>query len=217
MKAIITALSLAFILTACSQNKNQAQTDDSNDNPDEQEWITSSDGQVFDGVEGENDNPTREHYTFKVSYDYGEDGQPGDEIMGIIVTAYIDGKKTDITFSSDEISGLNGIDEENEIDWYSEEDINFDGYPDLLLYCGMGGPYFTDDYYKAYVWDPELKEFDYVAHFQDILNPSFDPEKKTVKGSYEDDEGKVTEYYRWGEGGNFLEKVSEQIARKASN
>ena len=99
----------------------------------------------------------------------------------------------------------------------TEPDINFDGYPDLLIYCGMGGPSFDDDFYTAYVWNPDTREFFNVDDFENILNPVFDRDDKTIKGFYNDEDGRVIETYRWDEDGKRIELVSRQTQTEPDN
>lgn len=214
MKPVFTILTLVFLLfAACSQNKQRPQDEEQQ----EVELTAADDEQANDALESDNDKPTRDRYSFEVSYFFGEGIDEGDEVLGVNIVACIDGKETDKSFSGAEFMGLPFLHADNDIRWYREDDINFDGYPDLLVYCGMGGLSFDDDFYTAYVWNPDTREFFNVDDFEGILNPVFDRDKKTIKGFYNDEDGKVEETYRWDEDGKSIVLVSSQTQTEPDN
>lgn len=214
MKPVFSILTLAFLLfAACTENKKQVQ----NEEQPESELFDTDDEQTTDAVENDNDKPTRDRYSFRVAYDFADEEDEGSEVLGVNIIACVDGKETDKSFSSAELMGLPSLHADNEIKWYREDDINFDGYPDLLIYCGMGGPSFDDDFYTAYVWNPDTREFFNVDDFENILNPVFNRDDKTIKGFYNDEDGRVIETYRWDEDGKRIELVSRQTQTEPDN
>lgn len=69
--------------------------------------------------------------------------------------------------------------ERMEIGRISEDDINFDGIPDVQFFLGYENLY-GNDTYEAFVWDKELGTFEYVENYSSIYAPEFDKENKTI-------------------------------------
>lgn len=65
--------------------------------------------------------------------------------------------------------------------WIKEDDINFDGIPDLQISLGSlnGIGAFT---YEGYVWNPSARQFNWVEDFRQIINPEVSPGDKVVIG-----------------------------------
>lgn len=65
--------------------------------------------------------------------------------------------------------------------WIREDDINFDGIPDLQISHGSlnGIGAYT---YAGYVWNPYSHEFNLVEDFRNIINPEVSPDKKVIMG-----------------------------------
>lgn len=80
-----------------------------------------------------------------------------------------------------------------------EDDINFDGTPDLMICLGptnsFGG--FT---YDGYVWDNTAHKFVRVENFSDILDPTFHPEKNQISGTFRIDNHYWTTIHEWQNG-----------------
>ena len=80
----------------------------------------------------------------------------------------------------------------------SEEDINFDGYPDADIYLGYMGGFANNTQHEAWLWDQEHCRFIEALGYGGIGEPTLDSEKKcifTVLSSGPDH--RVTSYYRW--------------------
>lgn len=96
--------------------------------------------------------------------------------------------------------------------WVDDEiDINFDGFPDLLIFIGRNSVGRIEDYYAAYVWDDENKCLALVPGFDEIPNPEFYADSKTITSSTRTDAAEKTTWtYVWD--GWQLEIIDEKIS-----
>ena len=78
----------------------------------------------------------------------------------------------------------------------AEEDINFDGIPDLQICLGPTNAYggFT---YDGYVWDNVLHRFTQVENFDKIMDPYYDSSKRRITGTYRVDDDLYYSVYEW--------------------
>ena len=81
---------------------------------------------------------------------------------------------------------------------YSEEDINFDGYPDVEVYLGYYGGFSTNTQQEALLWDQAQHQFVYPEGYagNGELMPDEDNKYLVHTGSAGPDE-RYTSYYRW--------------------
>ena len=90
----------------------------------------------------------------------------------------------------------------------SEDDINFDGYPDISIYLGNIGGGANNTQNEALLWNQTQHSFVKAEVYNEIGEPQLDSKTKTiftVTNSYVD----VTKtYYRW-EGNKLVEYLSE--------
>ena len=88
-----------------------------------------------------------------------------------------------------------------------EDDINFDGYPDLMVCCGPFNSYgnFT---YAAWLWDQDMHDFVSVEGFDELFDPEFNKEDKTISSSFRMDDHEDDAVYKWN--GQELEMVSSE-------
>ena len=103
--------------------------------------------------------------------------------------------------------------EENDladVNWISEEDINFDGIPDLMIYIGTNTVGRVSEFFDAYVWDDEKHCFEQVVGFTEIANPRFDADKKCITSTYRSDANEFT-ICTYQFNGNKLVQVREEI------
>lgn len=63
-------------------------------------------------------------------------------------------------------------------------DANFDQYPDVLISLGTrGSRHFS--IYECYLYDPATESFVLTPGFENVVNPTFDPEQKVVYSWYQ--------------------------------
>ena len=133
----------------------------------------------------------RDGYTFNTTFRKDENGQ-----CDAIVLTCQKGEKSQQFVSEliwpKDMDFLGGAGE------VEEEDINFDGIPDVQLYLGN----FTIDspmeYYAAYVWDEASQSFQEVETYAGLPNPVINTEKQRIICSYYDASGAFNEeIYGW--------------------
>ncbi|MBR5727281.1 MAG: hypothetical protein IKX39_01425 [Muribaculaceae bacterium] len=140
--------------------------------------------------------PQRGDYTFKTQV-FTTTDEEGSTIADSILTTVTDKMGKSFTLVSytepldpDFWQGFGGI---------REDDINFDGTPDLMICLGptnsFGG--FT---YDGYIWDTATHKFVRVEHFDEILDPQFFPEKNQILGTFRIDSHYWFSLYEWQNG-----------------
>ena len=82
-----------------------------------------------------------------------------------------------------------------------EEDINFDGYPDLLV-CNGPVNMFGNFTYTAFLWDQESHGFlkEEVEGFDEINAPIIHPDEKHIVGVWRLDNDVDISTYEWRDG-----------------
>lgn len=152
--------------------------------------------------------PERGDYTFKTQVFTTDD--EGSTIADSIVTTVTDKMGKSFTL----VSYTEPLDPDY---WHGfgdirEDDINFDGTPDLMICLGptnsFGG--FT---YDGYIWDTATHKFVRVEHFDEILDPQFFPEKNQILGTFRIDSHYWFSLYEWQNGKLVLieESVDESV------
>lgn len=134
----------------------------------------------------------RKDFTFKATKVKNADG----EISEVQFGTYAKGKLIkEYTF---ELSVPVSEDMAETIGTYSEEDLNFDGYPDVSVYLGYYGGFATNIQQDALLWDQAQHGFVYPEGFTGLGEMMLDKEKKCLMhtGSLGPDD-RVTSYYRW--------------------
>lgn len=159
--------------------------------------------------ESKPDSP-RDHYRFEASFIIDNEGYPGT----IVVKGFT--PQHDSPFMEVEhelverLAGVPGADIAKT--WIDDEiDINFDGYPDLLIYIGRNSVGRIEDYYAAYVWDEENGYLALIPGFDEIPNPEFHADSKTITSTTRTDAAEKTTWtYVWD--GWQLEIIDEKIS-----
>lgn len=104
------------------------------------------------------------------------------------------------------LSGTFDRGQDEQIEWVSESDINFDGIPDVMVYLGLTPS--AQSLYKAFVWNPVTRQFYPVSAFDEIQEPFFDKEKKTITSTARSYTKVYIDMYKWKNGK--LNKVSSK-------
>ena len=81
----------------------------------------------------------------------------------------------------------------------SEDDINFDGIPDLQVSLGSMDSY-GNFCYDGYVWNEEEQCFEAVSKYSDIYNPELDKGTRTVRGVWRQGDDFEFTTYVWKDG-----------------
>ncbi|NLG24109.1 MAG: hypothetical protein GX558_02030 [Clostridiales bacterium] len=76
-----------------------------------------------------------------------------------------------VPFDSDALTGV------NRPYFLSTPDINFDGYPDLLLIHSQG---LQNTYYDGWIWSPVARRFFYDRAIRALPNPTFDGRDRRI-------------------------------------
>ncbi len=137
--------------------------------------------------------PKREAWSFKHYFDKEREGW----LTDIHVDIYAGEKKSPLSFE-DPLMGAFNASQEKELSWVTEEDINFDGIPDLMVFLGL--TIHTQSVYKAFVWNPVTRQFYYVKEFEDIQEPDFDRKAKTITSVARDVDIVYVDTYKWKNG-----------------
>ena len=144
--------------------------------------------------------PNREDYTFKVRYEKDENDQ-----YDIVVDCYVNGEKTQPEIR--EYMNVYSGDNLDKMGFVTEKDINFDGIPDLIVNTGLTTH--AQNTQVAYVWNPVTLQFYRVEGFMEIVEPTFDAEKKEITTAVRDGyEYVYFETYKWVNG--VLKQVSSK-------
>ena len=145
--------------------------------------------------------PNREDYSFKVRYEKDEN-----DLYDVIVDCYVNGEKTSLEIREYMNYTLDG-ENLDKFGFVTEEDINFDGIPDLIVNTGMTTH--AQNTQVAYVWNPVTLQFYRVEAFENIVEPTFDAEKKEITTAVRDGyEYVYFETYKWKNG--VLKQVSSK-------
>lgn len=143
--------------------------------------------------------PKREAYSFKHSFEKDKDGW----LQSISVDIMVNGKKSPLSFKEDLIGAFNDY-QEKELPWVTEDDINFDGIPDLMVFIGL--THRAQSLYTAFVWNPAVRQFYPVDAFDEIQEPVLNAETKTITSTARDVDTLYIDVFKWKNGK--LTKVS---------
>lgn len=98
--------------------------------------------------------PDRSAYTFNHTFTKDDQGW----LQQITVEVLANCNPAEWRIEND-LSGAFDHYQETHLQWVTEEDINFDGIPDLMIFVGPGGRGNTQALHDAYVWNPDTREF----------------------------------------------------------
>ena len=151
--------------------------------------------------------PNREDHYFDVSFTKDSEGY----IAEIVVTVYSSLDDNPVLVIGHElVERLDEVPSAEEAANYVDDktDINFDGFPDLLVYIGCNRVGRVSEFYAGYVWDDEDKCFAMVPGFDDISNPVVHPDTRTITSTARTDAVEITTWTLAWEGGH-LEIIDE--------
>ena len=134
-------------------------------------------------------------FLYKLADKYDDTGDS--EWMNTIYVTFMANDKEQLSFE-EPLNGAVSSEMEETLDWIEEKDINFDGIPDVLVYLGLTRQ--AQTLYKAYVWNPVTRQFYEVKEFQEIEEPDFDSQAKTITSTARDGTTLYIDTYQWKNG-----------------
>ena len=163
----------------------------------------------------ETEAPGREDYRFEASFKTGDLGY----VDRIIVKGYtpLDDSPY-LEYEHELVERLEDAPSPDEAaNWVDDKtDINFDGFPDLMVFLGRNSVGRIEEFYAAYVWDDENKYFALVPDFAEIINPIIHPDSRTITSTVRTDAAEKTTWtYVWD--GWQLEIIDEKISNLFDN
>lgn len=151
--------------------------------------------------------PEREDYNFEVSFTTGDLGY----VDQVLVKGYTPFDESPyLEYKHELVERLeNAPSPEDAGIWVDDKtDINFDGFPDLLIFIGRNSVGRIEEFYAAYVWDEEYKSFALVPGFDEISNPVVHADTKTITSTTRTGAVEITTWTLAWEGGH-LEIIDE--------
>ena len=139
--------------------------------------------------------PDRSAYTFHHSFTKDDNGW----LQQIKVEVWANDKPAEWVIEND-LSGAFDAYQEANLQWVTEDDINFDGIPDLMIFTGLGGRGNTQSLHDAWVWNPDTRDFYKVEEFDMIQEPEIDSSKKEIISRSRDVNAFYIETYKWKNG-----------------
>ena len=139
--------------------------------------------------------PDRSAYTFHHSFTKDDNGW----LQQIKVEVWANNKPAEWVIEND-LSGAFDAYQEANLQWVTEDDINFDGIPDLMIFTGLGGRGNTQSLHDAWVWNPDTRDFYKVEEFDMIQEPEIDSSKKEIISHIRDVNALYLETYKWKNG-----------------
>lgn len=146
--------------------------------------------------------PKRDAYSYKYHFTKDEYGT----LQDISVDLFADGKKVGPEIKETYSYPFN---EEQDLNWVRETDINFDGIPDLYIFTGFQSH--AQSAYAGYVWNPVTCQFYRVDTFDEIAEPDFDEQAKTITSRARDNQYLYLDVYKWKNG-----KLTKIYSKKES-
>ena len=134
----------------------------------------------------------RKDFSFKTTKVKNADG----DISEVKLGTYVGGKLVkEYTY---ELSAPMSVDLAEHIGTINEEDLNFDGYPDVDIYLGYFGGFSNNTEHDGLLWDQQQHGFVKAEGYHGIGEPQLDPERKCIYTVLSNGPDKrVTSYYRW--------------------
>lgn len=117
----------------------------------------------------------------RFTYEVNMTGEEENIKWDIAIKREKDNFSQDIVLMNEDATYLPNTDEMIKI-----EDVNFDGYDDILILKGYFGAQ-AAEIYETYIWDDETKKLVLNEVFGTILNPEIDYEKNLIIGDHRED------------------------------
>ncbi len=130
----------------------------------------------------------RGDYSFATSLEKNENGL----VAAVNVDGLISNGKTNVFQYQCELIQEYEESELSNVDWIGQEDINFDGYPDLTIYKGTNVVGRVSEFKEAFLWNQKEHCFDYLEDFGEIQNPQIDEANKCITAVYRSDINELT-------------------------
>lgn len=151
----------------------------------------------------------RDSYTFSTSFRENEEGQ----CDALILTCKSGEKVQEFACEFNWPKDKELLSESGSI---TEEDINFDGTPDLLVLLGDFGvnpELFPSLFYAAFIWDNETQSFERVEKLDNVTNLEVDAKNHVITSDYMNVVGdEFHEVYAWKNGKLELKEESRRNA-----
>ena len=136
------------------------------------------------------------NFLYKLENEYDETGD-SEWMDRISVTVEVNGQVHPMSFKAP-LSGAFNSEMEETLNWVTYQDLNFDGIPDVMVYVGTSTR--AQSLYKAFVWNPVTRQFYEVQAFDEIQEPDFDSQAKTITSYVRDVNYLYIETYKWKNG-----------------
>ncbi len=180
-----------FAFGSCKNDKRSQQ-----DDFDDEDNIEMADEDEEDEDAADDALPKRSDYKFRTEVVMSEPDEEGDEVVENIIIHMKPrhGKETIV-----DIEAAMPLDT---INWHGfgvihEDDINFDGYPDLMV-CGGPSNAYGNYTYDAWLWNQQTHSFDHVDGFYEIFDPVIDADRKEITGGFHmNNEYEYQEVWKW--------------------
>lgn len=140
-------------------------------------------------------NPVR--LDWKFTYRVYNDGNEDSEWLNKIKVNFI-AKGKEVFSINEDLSGAYNSEMEEQLEWVTHEDINFDGTPDVMVY--VGSTHNGNSLHKAFVWNPYTRQFYPVPQFDEIQEPDFDRKAKTITSRARDGQYMYIDTWKWKNG-----------------
>ena len=195
---IIIIMALCTLLAVGSCNKGKSHKSSDADEPDT-EMTGAGEGDKPDDGWDDTDQLERADYTFSTEVIADDEGTAEKIIVTMKNNQFDMSFKTEVEpvpLDTTIWSGFGNI---------LEDDINFDGYPDLMVCLGPTNSYgnFT---FAAWLWSQDMHDFVPVEGFDELYDPEFNEASKTISSCFRMDDHENDAVYRWN--GQALELVS---------
>ena len=121
------------------------------------------------------------------------------EVNGLTLTLYKSGDPIQtLTLGEDATAGMNLISGSTigTEPFITDQDVNFDGDPDVAMLTGIGYGG-VNAFYDYYIFNPATEQLVADPVLTEVGNPVFDPSAKTITGDAKDAQDSFKTVYSW--------------------